>query len=410
MPSEQPTKPNLGRLEQIDISYYWKTDESEFTRWLAQADNIQLLGDSIGIDLEVVLDAGKVEELQSDLLCRDVSTQGWVLIGNQLKPTDEAYLGRLLTYAADVDASAIVWISSQFLPEHRAVFDWLNQTTQSSAKFFGLEIELWRIGNSAMAAKFNLVTTLVTTSAEPRPEASEGPLSAPSLQEVALPSFQTDRQDEETQAEGVLPSTAFEDPFENTSADLLLAEPVIELVAEAIEEPTVEPLSEIEQQNLDFWIGLCDRLEQRGSIVKPSEPVTGNRIGFAIGRAGFRLYSAVDRSCDCVQVGLRLFDEDAQAYFGLLLQRQDLVEAEVETSLIWDNATDAPNCSIYKMLPNVDLDEKERWSDYIDWLCEGLEQFHDTFSERVKVLNATDYRKPFGDRDDLFQDSLVLPS
>jgi Domain of unknown function (DUF4268) len=405
MPSEQPTKPNLGRLEKIDVSQYWSTDESEFTRWLAEDDNIQLLGDSVGIDLEIVLDARKVEELQSDLLCRDVSTQGWVLIGNQLKPTDEAYLGRLLTYAADVDASAIVWISSQFLPEHRAVFDWLNQTTQSSAKFFGLEIELWRIDHSAMAAKFNLVTT----SAEPRPEASEGPLPAPSLQEAALPSFQTDPEDEELQAPE-LPATTFEDALETTSEDLLPTEPAAELVAEVVEEPVVEPLSEIEQQNLNFWISLCDRLEQRGSIVKPSEPVTGNRIGFAIGRAGFRLYGAVDRLRDCVQVGLRLFDEDAQAYFGLLLQRQDLVEAEVETSLTWDNTTDAPNCSIYKMLPNVDLDEQERWSDYIDWFCEGLEQFHDTFSERVKVLNATDYRKPFGDRDDLFQDSLVLPS
>ncbi len=390
MSSEQPLKPNLGRLEKIDISHYWKTDESDFTCWLTQDENIKLLGDAIQMELEVVLDATQVEDLQSDLLCRDRATNGWVLIGNQLKPADESHLGRLLTYGADIDVSAIVWIASEFLPEHRTTLNWLNQITQT-VQFFGLEIELWRIGNTAMAAKFNLVTPL---KGKTLPALQELPEQAPAvLQSDVQTTSQKDFVEDTVPAKRVEGELAEEE---------LIEEPIEE-------EPIEEPLSDIQQQNLDFWHNLCDALEQRGSIIKPSSPEIGDRLSFTIGRAGFRLYAAVDRAIASLQAGLHLFDEDAQAHFGLLLERQDLVEAEMETSLIWDNHTDKPNCSIYKTLTEVDLDEQDRWTDYIHWLCECLEQFHETFSERVKVLNAASFKKPLSSYNPLHH-SLILPS
>ncbi|HVK10318.1 MAG TPA: DUF4268 domain-containing protein [Gemmataceae bacterium] len=42
--------------------------------------------------------------------------------------------------------------------EHRAALDWLNQVTAEHIHFFGLEIELWRIGGSPPAPKFNVVS------------------------------------------------------------------------------------------------------------------------------------------------------------------------------------------------------------------------------------------------------------
>ena len=393
MPSEQTTKPSLGRLEKIDPSQYWENDESEFTQWLTQDDHIQLLGEAIGIELEVVLDAGQVEELQSDLLCRDILTGEWVLVGNQLSPTDEAYLGRLLTYAADVSASTVVWVATEFLSEHLTVLNWLNQVAESKVKFFALEIELWRIGDAAMAATFNRV--MPTTSPA---SAERTPALPTSLQEATSALDEGVSQDAEQ-----APANAQADVSEDVTLEDLTPEepPAAEIVA--------EPLSETEQQNLDFWVTLCDQLEQRGSIVKPSAPVTGDHIGFAIGRAGFRLYAAVDRENNSLHAGLRLFDEDAQAYFGLLLTRQDLVEAELESLLTWDDQADPSGCSIYMTRSNVDIEANDFWPDYIRWLCESLEQLHDTFSERVKVLNAFDYRKPLSALSDPLQDLFVLP-
>jgi hypothetical protein len=79
-------------------------------------------------------------------------------VENQLEKTDHIHLGQLLTYAAGLDAVTIVWISPKFTDEHRACLDWLNRITAEGVDFFGLEVEIWKIGESAMAPKFNLVS------------------------------------------------------------------------------------------------------------------------------------------------------------------------------------------------------------------------------------------------------------
>src|SRR5690606_7603008 len=68
-----------------------------------------------------------------------------------------SHLGQLLTYAAGLKAVTIVWIAQRFTEEHRAALDWLNEMTLESVNFLGLEIEVWRIGTSNMAPKFNIV-------------------------------------------------------------------------------------------------------------------------------------------------------------------------------------------------------------------------------------------------------------
>ncbi len=373
MSSEQPAKPTLGRLEKIDLTAYWETEAADFTPWLAQADNISQLGETIGMKLEVVLDSAQVEDLQSDLLCRDIATQGWVIIGNQLKPADDNHLGRLLTYAADIEAVAIVWVASQFSAEHRTAMDWLNQITQSKINFFGLELELWRIGESAMAAHFNLVT-------QPKTSTLTSTLPLPAEPVAALP-------------EDIFIEESIEEPIEDPIEAL----------------PVVEPLTELQQQNLDFWTDLCDRLEKRGSIVKPGSPVTDERISFAIGRSGFRLYANIDRENARLYTGLYFSDEDAHAYFSLLREQQNLIDA-LGLTLTWDNYSNDLTCSVYATFVDANLDGTEHWSKYILWYCDCLERFHSTFSEPIKRLNAFDF-KPLTDSGfNPFHSSLILPS
>lgn len=51
-----------------------------------------------------------------------------------------------------------LWVAARFTDEHRAALDWLNSATRSGFNFFGLEVELWRIGASPLAPKFNVVS------------------------------------------------------------------------------------------------------------------------------------------------------------------------------------------------------------------------------------------------------------
>jgi hypothetical protein len=145
-------------LKKIDLREVFTSEGGDFTPWLAEEENLKLLGDAIGIALELEAQEKDVGPFRADILCKDTTTDNWVLIENQLERTDHTHLGQLLTYAAGLDAVTIVWIADRFSEEHRATLDWLNERTDEKINFFGLEVELWRIGDSPIAPKFNIVS------------------------------------------------------------------------------------------------------------------------------------------------------------------------------------------------------------------------------------------------------------
>ena len=149
---------NLGRLEQVKLREAWESESQDFTPWLAQAENLKVLSETLNMELETEGQEERVGPFRADLLCRDTDGDSWVLIENQLGRTDHTHLGQLLTYAAGLQTATIIWVAATFTDEHRAALDWLNDITDERFRFFGLEIELWRIGDSPAAPKFNIVS------------------------------------------------------------------------------------------------------------------------------------------------------------------------------------------------------------------------------------------------------------
>ncbi|MDF1733853.1 MAG: hypothetical protein P1U37_01120, partial [Minwuia sp.] len=157
MSTEQEILP-IGRLESVPLRNAWETEAMNFTPWLAQEDHLGILSDVLGLELELEAQEKAVGPFRADLLCKNVGSDEWVLIENQLERTDHTHLGQLLTYASGLEAVTIIWIAARFTEEHRSTLDWLNRITDESFRFFGIEIELWRIGNSPVAPKFNVVS------------------------------------------------------------------------------------------------------------------------------------------------------------------------------------------------------------------------------------------------------------
>jgi hypothetical protein len=152
------SKKPLGRLEKVELREGWSSESADFTPWLAQEENLALLGETIGIELELESQEKEVGPFRADILCKDTANDSWVLIENQLERTDHTHLGQLLTYAAGLEAVTIVWVAARFTDEHRAALDWLNEHTDEKINLFGLEIELWRIDDSPIAPKFNIIS------------------------------------------------------------------------------------------------------------------------------------------------------------------------------------------------------------------------------------------------------------
>ena len=149
---------SLGRLERVPLRGVWPHEALSFTPWLAEEDNLGLLGEAIGMELVLEAQEKGVGPFSADLVCKEAFGDRWVLIENQIERTDHSHLGQLLTYAAGLHATTLVWVAARFTDEHRAALDWLNEVTDESVAFFGLEVEAWRIGDSACAPKFNVVS------------------------------------------------------------------------------------------------------------------------------------------------------------------------------------------------------------------------------------------------------------
>lgn len=152
------TSIKLSKISKVELRECWQNEASDFTPWLATEENIALLADAIGMnELEVRAQEEHVGPFRADILCVDPGTERYVLIENQLEKTDHNHLGQILTYAAGLDAVTIIWIAEHFTEEHRAAIDWLNRITDKEFNFFGVEIELIKIGDSPAAPMFNVI-------------------------------------------------------------------------------------------------------------------------------------------------------------------------------------------------------------------------------------------------------------
>ncbi|MDE0324023.1 MAG: DUF4268 domain-containing protein [Candidatus Poribacteria bacterium] len=147
----------LSRLEEVELRKIWPDEAQNFTPWLAEKESLDLLGKTLGLELELEAQEKNVGNFRADILCKNVDNS-WVLIENQLEETKHDHLGQILTYAAGLDAHTVIWIAKEFKEEHRAALDQLNEITDDRFSYFGVEIKVWQIGNSNPAPQFEIVS------------------------------------------------------------------------------------------------------------------------------------------------------------------------------------------------------------------------------------------------------------
>lgn len=334
---------NLGRLQRVPLRDVWLNESTHFTPWLARPENLQLLGETLKLELEVDSQEKGVGPFRADILCKESTSDTWVLIENQLERTDHSHLGQLLTYAAGLNAVVLVWIAERFTDEHRAALDWLNELGNERLRCFGLEIELWRIGTSPVAPKFNVVS-------EPN-------------------------------------------DWSRT-------------VASVAEQVAAGTLTETKQLQLEYWTELAKLISSSGSSLRPQKPLPQNWTNLALGRSGVHLaavastYSAESGGYDDVgEIRAEVYTDHpthSRAYFAALAVDKEAIEAALGESLNWDD-TPGRRAQKISFKRSADIRDRADWPAQHEWLKTKLEALHRVFRPRVQQLSISTNGAAAGD-------------
>jgi hypothetical protein len=321
----------FGKLKQIkDIKSKWRTEAQHFSPWLAEPENLELLGETLGFGgdwLEHVGSEVRVGEFRADILCKDTSSEnGFVIIENQFGKTDHDHLGKLLTYAAGHDAKTIIWIAERIRDEHRAAIDLLNTSTHEDFQFFALEIELWQIADSPIAPRFNVV-------AKPN--------------DWVRHSVQTSRARD------------------------------------------VNDLTDLKKQYIRYWTAFKEVLEERSDI-RAQKAGPRQWIYMPIGRTNFTLTANVNSREKWVQAQFELHQDTAPAYFALLQKDQAEIDDACPFSLSWEPLPNRKGARIATRLDNADPTDEADWQRQHEWLVERLNTLREIFRERALALDLDD--------------------
>ena len=146
----------FDRFRRIELRDIWPHEARDFTPWLAE--NLVFLAEALDMDLELEATEKRVGDFRADIVCLNRTDNSRVIIENQLEKSNHQHLGKVLTYAAGLDAATIIWIAKEFRDEHRDVLNWLNRNTPTALRFFGVEMTVFQIAESPYAPEFKVVT------------------------------------------------------------------------------------------------------------------------------------------------------------------------------------------------------------------------------------------------------------
>ncbi len=321
------TNPSLGNLEKVELESIWPDEAQDFTPWLAKPENLRILGNTLGMDLEPEEEEVAVGPFSADILCKNAADGSWVVIENQIKKTDHGHLGQILTYAAGLSAKTLIWVAAKFTDEHRAALDWLNENTADDVSLFGLEIELWRIGNSSPAPKFNIVSKPNDWSKEVKMQAGG-------------------------------------------------------------KDGRITPHKQLQ---FEFWTALKSYMDEHTSlrVQKPSYQhwlnLSIGRSGIHLCAITSSWNYVTSTATPEIRVELELTSSQAKQHFAKLEAMKDTLQTKIDLPLTWHNPEESKSAKIF-VRRDADFTDRSQWQGQIEWLAKYLKKFTEVFGPVAKGL------------------------
>ena len=255
------------------------------------------------------------------------------LLSNQLGQSDHDHLGKLLTYAAGVQATTAIWIATGFEHEHLSALAALNRKANNPFRYLGVKLELKPIDNSRCLPTFTLVV-------EPRVRTQQR------VKDYSSPSHSETQQRTDDR-----PPTTDGNPAESP-----------------------------------YWSAFREFWSKNGSQLIPYERSGTNYFSFHIGNRKDFWFAAWRNHIE-TEIAAKLFMRSTDNFDALKAQQVAIASEirEVDEHLEWDRkpsySRQIPQVGFYKRgLPKGDRSD---WQNQFEWLLVAFEELGRVFRARI---------------------------
>ena len=312
-------------LEDVPLREVWPDEARDFTPWLAEHSDHP--GKALQMDLELEGNEVPVGPFSADVVLRDANT-GHLVVENLLETTDHDHLGKLITYAAGLEAQWAVLVAKAFRLEHRSALNWLNSLSGEGSGFFGIEVHAVRIGDSPAAVQLDVVVEPDDFSRRARA--------------------------------GVGRARAGE-----------------------------KTVSEWHAGYIDWWAEFLPEFhEAHPGWSNAPTPQPSNWINFPSGRSDVRygLSFAYPTGASNYSLRAEVYVSDGESTYPVLKAQRAEIEAACDLVLQWEPLENARASRVAAYLDPVDPADRQNWTEYRKWAIETLGELRQVFAEPIRNL------------------------
>ena len=153
-----------------------------------------------------------------------------------------------------------------------------------------------------------------------------------------------------------------------------------------------QELSEADKSHLRYWTGLREYMQDKSSRLNCHAPSPSRYIVFSIGRSGFSMETHLAPTSNEISIRLCIDYGNVEAYFYLLQEQQAAIEKAFGGALEWNELPGKKRSRI--SLTKVDTDplDENDWPRQYEWFTTQLEVVDTVFRERIRGLDAADWR------------------
>jgi hypothetical protein len=146
-----------------------------------------------------------------------------------------------------------------------------------------------------------------------------------------------------------------------------------------------DEISELKELQEEFWTQLRDQIKQSSTQLSPRKPRPLHYYSNPIGKSGFHISFINLSKEDELQVDL-IIKDDEEAFWELKSEDETL-EEELGREIQWKEPRETRGGNMrsnIRVVRAANLENREEWEEYFNWLLKYGERFHEVFGDRIQ--------------------------